>query len=362
MVFRSNGTLSMTLAVTISLGIIAGAWGAQTTPPPPGSGDFDWVQFTNGEWIKGEIKDLQDESFTFESDLLDTLQIDWEDIHALYSAKQNTVVFDERTSVQGTLRIDGNDVTVITADGERHYDRADVRGIIPGGLTEWDYWYVKWSVGIVVRSGNVDQSDLTSALTVQRRSPGLRTRLDSAGAYGSFEGVQTTNNQTASLRHDIFLTRRLHVQPSLQYYRDKFANIAYRLTPGASLGYDIVDRGAVEWNASVGGGYQYTKFDGVEADADRSEEGGTLLLGTDFSWDLTSNVEFVFRYNSTVGVTEALSTDHIVVGTLSFDLWKNLDLDLSLRWDRVGAPQQRPDGSTPKNDDLRMTVEIGWEF
>jgi hypothetical protein len=237
-----------------------------------------------------------------------------------------------------------------------------MRGIIPGGQTEWDYWSVKWSAGITVRSGNVDQSDLTSSLLIQRRSPGLRTRLESANAYGAFEGEQTTNNQQGSLRHDVFLTRRLHVQPSLQYYRDKFSNIAYRLTPGLSLGYDIIDRDSLEWNASLGGGYQHTKFDDVEAKVDDSEKGLAMLLSTDFSWDLTSDIEFDLRYSTTVGVSGDISSDHTAVGTLSLDVWKSLELDLSLRWDRVGSPQERPDGSTPKNDDLRMTVEIGWEF
>ena len=48
-------------------------------PPQPGTGDFDWIQLKNGEWLKGENKDLQGESFSFESDELDMLRLDWED-------------------------------------------------------------------------------------------------------------------------------------------------------------------------------------------------------------------------------------------------------------------------------------------
>jgi hypothetical protein len=343
--------------------VMAGASGAGTDPPPPRSGDFDWLQFKNGEWLKGEFKDLQDESLTFESDELDTFVIDWEDIYGLYSPKQNTVVFDERVSVQGTLRIDGNDVTVVTPEGERRYDRAEVRGIIPGGLREWDYWSLKWSVGINASSGNVDQSSVASFTNIQRRSPGLRTRFESANNYGSFEGEETTNNQQAFLRHDIFLTRRLYVVPVIfQFYRDKITNIAYRLTPGAGLGYDIVDRGNMEWNASAGGGYQYTRFDAVEAGAAPSEEGAALLLATDLAWDLTSKLEFELRYNASIGVTGPLSTDQGTLATLSFDVWKDLDFDFSLSWDHVGSPQARPDGTVPQKDDFRMYVGIGWEF
>lgn len=357
-----NASLRTAFVLTAVL-VMAGASGAGTDPPPPRSGDFDWLQFKNGEWLKGEIKDLLDDSLTFESDELDTLQLDLDDVHALYSPKQNTVVFDERVSVQGTLQIVGNELTIGTAEGDRRYERAEMRGVIPGGLSEWDYWSLKWSIGVTARSGNVNQSDIASFTNIQRRSPGLRTRFESATNYGTFEGEETTNNQQASLRHDIFLTRRLYLVPvSFQYYRDKFQNIAYRLTPGASVGYDIVPGGDVEWNASAGGGYQYTRFDAVEAGAATDEEGVAVLLATDFSWDLTSKLEFDLKYNASIGVTGPLSTDHHAMATLSFDVWKDLDFDVSLTWDRAGSPQERPDGTVPENDDFRMYVGIGWEF
>jgi len=222
-------------------------------PPQPRFGDFDWIQFKNGEWLKGKIKDLLDESLSFESDELDVLQIDWDDIYAVYSPRANTCVFEDRTSVLGTLRIDGKTVTIVTSQGEEHYDREDLRSIIPGGLRERDYWSGKWSIGLNVRSGNTNQSDLTSYLSIQRRIPSVRTRLEYTGSYGSYENEETVNNQQTFLTHDIFLNRRLYARaPSFQYYRDKFQNIDYRLTPGAGLGYGIIDRGDTEWN--VGGG------------------------------------------------------------------------------------------------------------
>ncbi len=359
---RPIAALAAVLAMILA-SLVAGASHADTGPSLPRSGGFDWLQFRNGEWLKGAIKDFLDHSLTFESDQLNTLQIDWDDVYALYSAKENTVVLDGRAAVTGLLRIEGNEVTVVTPEGEQHYERDELRGIIPGGLRERDYWSIKWSVGFTARSGNVEQADLASFTHIQRRSPGLRTRFESAGNYGSFEGQQTTNNQQASLRHDVFLNRRLYVVPvNFQFYRDKFQNIAYRLTPGASVGYDLVDRGKTEWNASIGGGYQYTRFDEVEAGEAKAEEGAALLVATDFGWDLTTTMEFALKYNTVIGVSGPLSVDHHALAMLSFDTWKNLDFDVSLTWDRVGGPRDRPDGSSLRNDDLRMYVGIGWEF
>jgi hypothetical protein len=46
----------------------------------------------------------------------------------------------------------------------------------------------------------------------------------------------------------------------------------------------------------------------------------------------------------------------------SLDVWKDLDVDISLSWDRVTSPESRRDGTEPKSDDLRLSVGIGWEF
>jgi hypothetical protein len=332
-------------------------------PPQPSTGLFDWIQFKNGEWLKGEIKDLQDESFSFESDELDSLQLDWDDIHTVYSQRRHTCVFEDNTSVLGRISIVGDRLTVMTREGKKQYNRAYLRSIIPGGLTEWDYWSLKYTFGLTVRRGNTDQTDLSSFLNVQRRSPEARTRFEWRGTYGTFEAEETVNNQLANLRHDIFMSRRLYLTaPSVQYYRDKFQNIDYRLTPGLGLGYEIIDRGDIEWNAGLGGGYQYTRFDKVAPGEDSSLGGAAILGATDFTWELTEKLDFELQYNTTIGLEEDMGIDHHALATLSFDVWRDLEFDVSLTWDRIGSPQRTSDGSKPDQDDIRLYVGIGWEF
>jgi hypothetical protein len=332
-------------------------------PPQPSTGLSDWIQFKNGEWLKGEIKDLQDESFSFESDELDSLQLDWEDIHTVYSQKQHTCVFEDNTSVLGRIRIVGDNLTVTTQEGKKQYDRAYLRSIIPGGRSEWDFWSLKYTLGLTVRKGNTDQTDYSSFLKVQRRSPESRIRFEWRGTYGTFEGEETVNNQLANLRNDIFMNRRLYLTaPSVQYYRDKLQNIDYRLTPGLSLGYEIIDRGDIEWNAGIGGGYQYTRFDEVAPGEDSSIGGAAILGATDLTWELTEKLDFELQYNTTIGLDEDMGIDHHTLATLSFDVWRDLEFDVSLTWDRVGSPQPTPDGVKPDQDDISLYVGVGWEF
>lgn len=331
--------------------------------PQPGTGDFDWMQFKNGEWLKGEIKDLQDQSFSFESDELDTLQLDWDDIQAVYSPKLNTCVFEDDTTALGLLRIVGDSVTVITPEGEKRYDRADLRSILPGGISEWDYWSLKYTLGFTARRGNTDQTDLSTFLRIQRRSPSVRTRFEFRGTYGEFDGEATINNRLATFRHDIFLNRKLYLTvPSLEYYADKFKNIDYRLTPGAGLGYQLLDRGDIEWNVGGGAGYQYTRLDEVAPGEDSSVDGMALLANTDVDWELTKKIDLVLQYNTTIGLESDLGVDHHALVTLEFDIWRDLELDVSLEWDRVGSTPSTADDVKPDKDDIRLTVGIGWEL
>jgi len=50
-----------------------------------------------------------------------------------------------------------NNSAMTTREGERRYDRANLRSIIPGGLLEWDYWSLKYALGLTVHRGNTDQ-------------------------------------------------------------------------------------------------------------------------------------------------------------------------------------------------------------
>jgi hypothetical protein len=46
----------------------------------PPTDEFDWVQTTSGEWLKGELKVLYSGSLEFDSDEFDLQTLDWDDV------------------------------------------------------------------------------------------------------------------------------------------------------------------------------------------------------------------------------------------------------------------------------------------
>ncbi len=68
------------------------AWPAQSrewTPPPPMPDKYDWVQLTSGEWLKGEIKVIHQDTLEFDSDKLGLLKLDMADVKTIRSARMH---------------------------------------------------------------------------------------------------------------------------------------------------------------------------------------------------------------------------------------------------------------------------------
>ncbi len=66
---------------------------------------FDWIQLNSGEWLKGEIRAVQDRQIEFESEKLNALTFDWEDIRQLRSPQLIDVFFVDNTQVSGPVTV-----------------------------------------------------------------------------------------------------------------------------------------------------------------------------------------------------------------------------------------------------------------
>jgi hypothetical protein len=77
---------------------------------------------------------------------------------------------------------------------------------------------------------------------------------------------------------------------------------------------------------------------------------------------LTEKIDLVLQYNTTIGLESDMGVDHHALVTLEFDIWRDLELDVSLTWDRSGSTPSTADDEKPDKDDVQLTVGIGWEL
>jgi len=352
-----------TMALFFLCGWIGLSHAQDTTwaPPTPSQGKWDWIQLVSGEWLGGEIKAMRDGSLEFDSDKLDLLKLDWSDVKALRSPRSLEYVFDDRRIAVGPAVMSAGTIRVGT--GSEQYTASQLLSIVPGATSEWDRWSGKFSLGIVVRSGNTNQRDYNSILSLRRETG--RTRFDVNGSvnYGTLESDKNVDNRQASAQLDVFVTKRLYVIPiAASAYADQFQNIDLRSTISAGLGYDIVDRAKIDWTAGISVGYLKADYRSVEAGESDVVEAGTVIPTTQVEWDPNGDIETSLDYRVTLNTDTIKDAYHHMVALVDVDLTKLFDLAFSATWDHVETPRRDENGDLPKRDDLRISFGLGVDF
>jgi putative salt-induced outer membrane protein YdiY len=328
---------------------------------PPDDG-FDWIQLKSGEWLKGKIQAMQDRKLDFDSDELKQLTFEWKNIRQVRSPHTIEILLVNQEELKGPVTITPDMVTVGGAE-PRTFPRSELQSITPGGSKEGDYWSGRISLGLALRAGNTKSVDYNAAASVQRRTPSTRLKLDYLGNLSSLNGVENENNHRVNGEFDYWLSRRFYaILPQAEYFSDPFQNIADRASLGGGIGYDILDRSILEWNVSLGPAYQQTWFNSVEGGEPTTRGRAALAFGTDFDWQITRRIELILQYSGQYTSRDVGETLQHAVSTLSVELTKRFDLDVSFVWDRTQNPQPDSSGVVPQQDDYRLTLGLGVRF
>jgi putative salt-induced outer membrane protein YdiY len=354
----------------VLIAIVFSAWTAMAQtppppfqPPPPPKDMFDWIQLTSGEWLKGELISLYEDALEFDSDELDKLTLDWEDVRQVRTGRIVQVRVQNREPLTGRLVIDGNSIQVQGDTATEQLDRADLISIAPGALKERSYWSGNTTIGFNWRKGNSEQVEANTLASIRRRTVNSRLIFDYAGNYNITDEIVATNNQRVNAGVDWFITDRLFVRPIIvEYLHDPFQNFAERWTFGAALGYQLVDTKRITWEVNAGPAYQVTRFVSVAEGESGEEKTGALWAGTTYKNELTKDIDYTMDYRFLVVKPEAGRYTHHFLTSLSVDSFGPLDFDISFVWDRVQQP--RPDGSgvVPEKNDYRFIVGFGFDF
>jgi putative salt-induced outer membrane protein YdiY len=328
----------------------------------PPADSFDWIQLKSGEWLKGRLKAMQKRELEFDSEELDKLTFDWKDIRQVRASHTQDVLFVGGEEVTGPVIITPEQVVFGGAE-PLVYPRDQLQSVTPGGAKERNYWSGKVSAGLTLRAGNTEQLEFDAQAHLQRRTPATRLSLDYIGNISRVDGVESANDHRANSEFDLWLSQKFYLLiPFAEYYRDPFQNIANRVTLGTGVGYDIIARPKLEWNITSGPAYQKSWFESTQPGEPSEKGAAALVFGSRFDWDISRRVELILEYRGQYTSREAGETTHHFVTTLSLELTKRFDLDVSLVWDRINNPKVGADGEQPLPDDLRLVIGLGIDF
>ena len=329
---------------------------------PPADG-FDWVQFTSGEWLKGEIIALYDDELRFDSEILDTLEIDIEDIGDIFGRRPFAVSLQDYGTIVGEVHVSEQLVSIVVGDQLHEFPRWRLISLTKAADHEIDRWSGGIGLAFNARRGNVDIAEINVLAGVERRTARTRLMLDYIGNVNETDGVTIANNHRVNMFFDVFRGGRWFWRPFRgQYYRDPIQNIAGQATAETGFGYRLADTPRTDWEVSAGFGGNYVRYESVEAGEDISEQSPIFTLGTAYEFEVTSWMDYLFEFKMSFLNENSGQYQHHLLTSLSTDLIGNLDLDITFVWDRTQKPQQRADGSTPEKDDYRLLVGLGLEF
>ena len=135
-------------ALTCSLLILALPGLAQEpthgfAPPDPEPNGREWVRMSSGEWLMGDLKNLRDDDFVFDSEDLNELTLDWDDVVELRSPRVLTYVFEDKVILVGTGLVRGSEVLIDDGTGKLAHrasrsrqDSAPGKGIFSSTMAE----------------------------------------------------------------------------------------------------------------------------------------------------------------------------------------------------------------------------------
>ena len=328
--------------------------------PAPDTGTWDWLMLTSGEWIGGEIDLMRDDKLFFDSDELDDLEIDWTDIAEIRSPRILTYTFLKGGVVTGTSIMKDGIIKVDTGSGIREFKRTDLLSILVGKPREINFWVLRTTAGIIVRSGNTEQADMSTAILLRRDATRTRFNFDYTGNVGTVQKERTVNNHRVTTNYSIYMSRRLFITAAaMDAYNDRFQNTDYRITFGAGVGYYLWRTPDFDWFLQLGGGYQTIQFVSVQPGEDQNTQSASVIPGLAVEWDITGDIDLDFNYSAQIGVPDPKNSFQHAFALFSIELTDHLDFDTTFQWDHTETPVADAEGNVPKRDDYRLSVGLG---
>lgn len=351
------------LTLLCGLGAVMAQGQDDWKPPAPSmDNDFDWVELTSGEWLKGEFRYMYDESVEFDSDKLGILTLDWSDIKRIHFNRPMGVRLDDRTVHRGDVVMEDGEIKFLNDTGATTASakRDQVVSITPKATRERDRWALEANIGFDLQRGNTNETRYTSTINIARRTPSTRLKLDYIGNYTLTDASETANNHRAGATFDYFIDERIYVRAfDGEYYYDPFQNIGIQVTVGAGLGYKLVDTKDIDWEIQVGPAYQYTEFSTVQFGDSQTSQSPAAIFTSDFDYDITDDLDLNITYQAALtNKRSGLLTQHLV-SKVEYEITTIFDVFIMLQVDRVENPQTKSDGTTPDKNDITLSFGLG---
>jgi putative salt-induced outer membrane protein YdiY len=334
-------------------------------PVPAFTQDFDWLKLKSGEWLKGDIISMYDDELEFESDEFGIIIFDWQDVIELRSRFDQQIRFDNGEVKQGFLVVKEGHLVLISDGTEQHYPLSELLSITASADNRKQLWDGKITLGIDGNSGNVNQLDYMANVSLQRRTPYSRFKVDFIYNFSEStadeESKVIADSSRLSTYFDWFYSSQIFFRLfDYEHFSDFQQNIDARDTLGFSFGYHIIQNKRLQWDITLGPSYQKTSYIKNSLESDQSS--AVVAFSSLFDYSFSSRVDYILDYQlQFVEEESGKRNTHLKTG-FEFEFKNDLDLDVMFYLDRVAEPVSAINLLPPEPNDYGLVFSLGYKF
>jgi len=334
-------------------------------PIPAFSQKFDWLMLHSGEWLKGDIISMYEDELEFDSKEFDIVIFDWKDVKELRSRFDQQIRFANGRVKKGFLIVKDEQLILISNGSEEHYPLSELLSITSASDNRRGLWDGKFSLGMNLRSGNVDEIDYTATAAVQRRTPFTRFNIDfiynySKSTIADDDQVLTDTSRLTSYLDWFYSSNVFFRMLDYEHFTDLQQNIKYRNTIGLSFGYHLINDKRLQWDVTIGPSYQQTNY--YSTSAENAQNSGVIVLGTLLDYEISSRIDLIFDYQLQLVEEDSGKSNTHIKTAFSFDLKNDFDLDLTFILDRITQPVATEGEIPPEKNDYRLLISLAYKF
>ncbi len=353
---------------TLLRGLMCLAWGGallhagEVAVPtiPHDDPDWDWVRLDTGECLKGEIRVMYRDKVEFDSDHFGLITIDLDDIAEMRSTRAVAIWTGQETKI-GKVVITEKEATVQTQQGTYTVDRDRIVSLAGNGEREGDLWTADITLSFNSRTGNVEQSDLSAAVHVERRTSVTRLQADYLTAQSESNGEEIDSAHRLSAYFDYYVSPRFFLRTiGGEYFRDRYQNIAHQHTYFSALGYTAIDTDPLRIDFASGPAWRQSEF--VDGGGRNRLQSFGVVFSTDIEWELTEKLEFVGKYEFLWAEKNLGGFSGHTSSSLEYELSEDFDLVLTYIWDHVAQPKDSTVAEWVEPNDYRLMIGLEIEL
>jgi putative salt-induced outer membrane protein YdiY len=313
----------------------------------------DEVQFKSGDRLTGTVKSMADGKMLFDSKVAGPIVLKMDDIDTFSTDAPIEIALSDGSIVN--KKVSASEGGQVTIDANKTLPFGNIAKLNP----EKPAWKGIISAGATFVRGNTKSDTASVGVEAARRSEVDRITLG-AGYYTAKQRDDSTrdNHTTADNwflkgQYDYFFSEKFYGYGNVRYEKDRIADLDMRLTPGAGLGYQWVERADLNISTEAGMNWVYERYQ--EPDETRTYMAGRLAYHVDKSFNdyvkAFHNLEYIpsferfdtYLVNSDVGMRAALTSR------------------LALEAKAQMAYNSKPAEGRDKKD-LRYILGVGWTF